>query len=113
MPRRFISEPIKPITGEADAAAMALGEPGLPHKFLWRDVEYTVAEVLSAWRETSDCRSGSPEQYVRKHWFDIRTTDGHQMRLYFDRQPRSKRDRKVRWWLHTVWLHTMATAQDG
>jgi len=98
----FICEAIKPVAGTMDTVAMARGEPGLPGEFIWRDQEYAVAAVLEKWKETSPCRSGSPERYVRKHWFRIRTADGAEMKIYFERQPRSARERKTRWWLYTV-----------
>ena len=97
--RQFISEPITPVGGSFDTAAMARGEPGLPGRFRWREKEYEVSRVLENWKTASDCRDGSKEKYVRKHWYRIQTTDGNTMDLYFDRQPRSKRDAKRRWWL--------------
>ena len=102
MRERFVSEKIEPVAGTMDRAGMARGEPGLPKRFVWRDQEYTVGEVLETWKETSGCKTGSDEHYVRKHWFRLRTTDGTEMTLYFDRQARSKRQRKSRWWLFTV-----------
>ncbi|MBT7300722.1 MAG: cytoplasmic protein, partial [Victivallales bacterium] len=47
------------------------------------------------------CHHGSSEQYVRRHWFRVETTDGSEMRIYFDRQPRPGANKK-RWWLATV-----------
>jgi len=102
MSEEFISEPIEPAAGTFDAAAMTRGEPGLPKQFKWRDEEYTVADVLETWKEAGPCRSGGPEQYLRKHWFKIRTESGLEMTVYFERQPRSKRQSKIRWWLYTV-----------
>ena len=102
MSEEFISEPIEPVAGTFDTAAMTRGEPGLPGRFKWRDREYTVADVLEAWKETGPCRSGGPEMYLRKHWYKIMTEDGSEMTVYFERQPRSKRRNKVRWWLYTV-----------
>ena len=102
MPEQFVSEPIEPVKGTADTARMARGEPGLPRRFTWRGEEYTVDEVLDTWKETSPCRHGSRELYVRKHWFRITTTGGHEMRIYFERQPRSGRETKRRWWLYTL-----------
>ena len=46
--------------------------------------------------------SGSREQYLRKHWFKIRTEDHQIMTLYFDRQARSVGQQKHRWWLYTL-----------
>jgi hypothetical protein len=102
MPDKFITEPIKPVEGTFDTAAMTRGEPGLPARFFWRDMEYQVAAVLEKWKELGPCKSGSPEMYLRKHWFRIRCTDGSEMTIYFERQPRSKRENKTRWWLYAV-----------
>ena len=102
MAERFVSEPLKPVEGTFDATAMTRGEPGLPQRFVWRDTEYTVAEVLEGWKEDGPCRNGSPEMYLRKHWFRVATEQGLEMTLYFERQPRSKRQSKTRWWLYTV-----------
>ena len=102
MTDRFISEAIKPVAGTFDTAAMAIGEPGLPTRFIWRDREYTIAETLEKWKESGPCKSGGSEMYLRKHWFKVRCTDGTEMTIYFERQPRTKRETKKRWWLYTV-----------
>ena len=102
MAMRFVCEPIRPVEGTINVGAMARGEPGFPGRFVWRDEEYTVADVLKQWKETSPCSHGGAEQYVRKHWFDVRTADGGQMKIYFERQARSKRERTARWWLHSI-----------
>ena len=99
---QFVSEPIEPIEGTFDSTGMTRGEPGLPRRFLWRDKEYSIAQVLEAWKEDGPCQSGSTEMYLRKHWFRIVTEEGMEMTLYFQRQPRSKRTNKARWWLYTV-----------
>ena len=65
--------------------------------------EDTVDEIVDSWKETGrDATHGSKQQYVRKHWFHVRTTSGHEMKLYFERQARSKAQRKTRWWLYTM-----------
>ena len=99
--REFISEAITPVEGSFDTASMATGEPGLPQRFRWRGTEYEVATVLERRKTTGPCQHGSGEQYVRKHWLRIETTDGMEMELYFDRQSRTK-DAKQRWWLATI-----------
>ena len=99
---KFISEPIKPVEGTFETAGMARGEPGLPGRFIWRDKEYAVAELLEKWKQSSPCKSGSSEMYLRKHWFKIRCSDSSEMTIYFERQPRAKRDNKKRWWLYTI-----------
>jgi len=99
---QLIAEAITPVRGTMAAAGMARGEPGLPMRFAWRGREYAVAEVLGRWKETGPCHHGSGERYVRKHWFEFRTEDGCVMKVYFERQPRSAREKHKRWWLHTV-----------
>jgi len=98
----FIGEAVEPDAATFDTKAMAAGGPGLPRRFTWRGTTYEVAEVLKTWRETGPCTSGSPEQYVRKHWFEVRAASGEVMTLYFERQARSGRERKRRWWLFTL-----------
>ena len=102
MQEMFVSEEIRPVPGTADVRGMAAGEPGLPGRFTWRGREYAVAEILEKWKETGDCRSGSDERYVRKHWFRIRTAGGDEMKIYFERQPRSRAAKKARWWMYSV-----------
>lgn len=104
MNERFVSEPIEPISDSMDLSETAVGEPALPTRFKWRNKEYTIESVLEKWKESSGDTHGSKESYVRKHWFAIRTTDGHRMKIYFERQPRSKAERLKRWWLYTVSL---------
>ena len=102
MAEQFISEPIIPAAGTSDPAAMSRGEPGLPSAFVWRGKRYEVAETIEAWKESGPCRSGGAERYLRKHWWRIRTGSGLEMTIYFERQPRSKRQNKTRWWLYTA-----------
>ena len=102
MPRQFIGERVAPAAGTFDTRAMARGEPGLPAAFTWRGREYAVGEVLERWKTTGPCRSGADELYVRRHWFRIRATSGEEMTIYFERQPRSARARKARWWLYSL-----------
>ena len=60
MAEEFISEPIEPVEGTFDTAGMTRGEPGLPGRFIWRDKEYTVAEVLEKWKESGPCKTRKP-----------------------------------------------------
>ena len=101
MSERFVSEAIKPAVATFDASRMALGEPGFPREFMWRGRTIEVAAVLRAWRETGKCRHGSPELYVRKHWFEVATVSDGTMKIYFERQPRVGR-KGARWWLFSV-----------
>ncbi|MCK9276057.1 MAG: DUF6504 family protein [Syntrophales bacterium] len=98
---RFVSEAIRPVTATCDTARMAAGEPGLPGEFVWKDDIIRIAAVLRTWRETGLCRHGSSERYVRKHWYEIVTTSGTVMKIYFERQARSK-SRNFRWWLFSI-----------
>jgi phosphoribosylglycinamide formyltransferase-1 len=86
---RFVGEGIIPDDASFDAAGMATGAPGLPRSFSWRGAHYSVLEVLEAWKESGDCHHGSGERYVRKHWFRVSTTQGVEMKIYFERQKRS------------------------
>jgi hypothetical protein len=99
--KQFVCAPITPFGASFDAAAMSAGEPGLPGCFLWQGKEYQVACVLDRWKTAGPCKHGSGEQYVRKHWFRLLTSDGTEMEIYFDRQPRT-RQRRQRWWLASI-----------
>ena len=103
MAERLISEAITPVGDAYDTSAMAVGEPGLPREFKWGNQIFEVAAVRRTWRETGKCYHGSPERYVRKHWFEITTTTtgNETMKIYFERQPRTKR-KSSRWWLFSV-----------
>ena len=105
MPDResFIGEPVVPKPGTFDTAAMARGEPGLPRVFTWRGTEYRVAALVEGWKSTGPSVNGGTEQYLRKHWYRVRTTTGEVMTLYFDRQPPRGRARaKTRWVLYSM-----------
>jgi hypothetical protein len=102
MTDKTVDEPIEPVEGSFDPTSMTRGEPGLPLRFRWRGRLYVVVEVLRRWKTTGPCRSGSDEQYVRRHWYRLRTTDGKVMDIYFERQPPDPRRRERRWWIHGV-----------
>ena len=102
MADEFVSEPIKPLADGFDTTAMARGEPGLPLRFVWRGEEHAVAEVLETWRELGAPREGGEPSYLRKHWFRIRTDSGFEMKLYFERQPRSGGRGLGRWWVYSM-----------
>ena len=101
MVEQFISEAIQPVVETIDVARMITGGPGLPRQFRWRSQTIQIARVLSTWRETGPCRHGSGERYVRKHWFEVLTDSGKTMKIYFERQRRS-RNNTARWWLFTL-----------
>jgi hypothetical protein len=97
----FIGAAIQPVAGTIDPARMIAGEPGLPRQFQWGARTIGVVRVLRTWRETGSCHHGSGEAYVRKHWFEVLTDSGDTMKIYFERQPRSGKNRN-RWWLFTM-----------
>lgn len=99
---QFICEPLTPVAGTGDAAAMAAGGPGLPARFVWRGTEYRVVSVVRTWKTTGPCRHGSSEIYLRRHWYTVVTDPPAEMTVYCDRQARDRRHPKARWWLYTV-----------
>jgi hypothetical protein len=101
MPEQFVDAAIQPVAGTIDPARMSAGEPGLPRQFRWGERTFQVVRVLKTWRETGPCHHGSGERYVRKHWFEVLTESGETMKIYFERQARS-RNKKNRWWLFTI-----------
>lgn len=98
----FVSEGLTPDPASLDPTIMARGEPALPLRFTWRKRRFEVQEVLASWKDYGDCRHGSGERYLRKHWFHIRTEDGTELKLYFLRQPNAGRNAKSRWWIHSI-----------
>lgn len=99
---RFIDEAIVPVVATSETSHLAPGEPLLPREFLWGKKTIEVAAVLRTWRETGPCHHGSHEMYVRKHWYEIATTEGI-MKIYFERQPRrGQTHKKERWWLFSI-----------
>ncbi len=102
MPEKFISEAIEPVGGDFDTAAMATGLPGLPSRFRWRDEELEIAELIDAWKGMGEALERIKDRYLRKHWFHVRLTDGRELKIYFERSPRSAGKGKARWWLYTI-----------
>jgi hypothetical protein len=98
---QFIGAAIQPVAGTIDAVRMDVGAPGLPRQFRWKARTIQIARVLRTWRETGPCRHGSGEAYVRKHWFEVLTDSGELMKIYFERQRRSRKN-IARWWLFSV-----------
>jgi hypothetical protein len=101
MNSQFISESLTPLFEGESVQSYVPGEPVLPQGFEWRDKSYWIESVLQAWKEAGPCRSGASEIYLRKHWYRLQMTDHTEMEVYFERQARSARQRKARWWLYT------------
>ncbi len=100
MKETFVGEGITPEDASFSTSAMAMGKPGLPQKFTWKGESFSILEVLEEWKEAGDCRHGSGERYLRKHWFRVRTTSDLEMKIYFERQGRSSGG--SRWRLYSV-----------
>jgi len=111
MTDEFIGDPLQPDTTTFDPARMAAGEPGLPGRFLWRGEPVAVRTVLHSWRETGECRHGSGERYVRKHWYELVTTHGT-MKVYFERKARGGA-KGARWWLYSMRPNAAAVTRSG
>jgi phosphoribosylglycinamide formyltransferase-1 len=112
MNETFIGEAIHPEDMSFSLSPMATGKPGLPGKFAWKGRTFSVLQVLEEWKEAGDCRHGSGERYVRKHWFRIRTTENLEMKIYFERQRRSSGG--SRWRLYSLCnTHSSAAPRDS
>jgi len=103
----LVSEPLQPLFSGAGVESgenefQAVGEPMLPERFVWRGEELAIAEVIERWKEYSRPGAAMPERYLRKHWYRIRTVAGQEMKIYFERQARSKAGAKQRWWVFSV-----------
>ncbi len=107
----FIDEPLKPLRGSGDAAMAARGEPGLPQRFTWRKREYRVVGVIEKWKTSGRCRHGSPEMYLRRHWYRIQTEPHAIMAVYCDRQAKDRKHPKARWWVYTVQKNRTSNTQ--
>lgn len=101
MSERFVGEDLSPVVATCDTARMAVGEPGLPREFLWRGRTVEIVDVLRTWHETGRCSHGSPEQYMRKHWFEVVTTPDGTLKIYFERQP-GRGGKGSRWRLFSI-----------
>jgi len=109
---QFIGEAIQPEVNTIDTSRMAVGGSGLPQVFHWKTQTLRLARVLRCWHETGPCHHGSGEAYVRKHWFEVVTDNGQILKLYFERQSRSGKNRS-RWWLFSIGQNRQANGEGG
>ena len=96
MDRELIGEPIEPDLTSFDRGAAAAGEPALPWRFLWRGRAYEVTGVTRRWKTTNDGPYHQGDVYVRRHYAELTTACGEQMRVYGERGGRA-----ARWFLHS------------
>jgi len=98
----FIGEPIEPKPGSFDSAMMARGGPGIPRAFSWRGREYQVLGLIESWHTKQPGHGMDREyDYMRKHFYRIKTTSGEVMTIAFDRKPQGERGRQ-RWSLFSI-----------
>jgi len=103
MGERLISEAIEPIRdGTAEPAPAAPGEPIPPGRFRWRDRDVTVTTVLEKWKGLSPRAANVRGQYVRRHWYRIRTAEGQVMTIYLVRTAANVSRHRPSWWLYSV-----------
>ena len=101
---KLISEPVTPVAGSFNAAAMATGSPGVPMAFVWRGREYRVARIMAERKTLRGCRNGSGEKYIDKHIFTVKAESGETMTLY-----RARTGSKDDSWV----LYTIANESEG
>jgi hypothetical protein len=99
----LISEPLIPHAETHGTRSMAIGEPGLPAGFDWRDRSYRIEAVVRAWKHSTREGAGAGgELYLRRHYYELRMDDGSIWTVYFLRQPPKSGSAKTRWFLYTI-----------
>lgn len=91
--RRFVSAPLV-VLSEGFVTAADGSAPPVPSAFSWRDGEFHVSAVLRSWRSTKSDRG---EAYLKRHWFELQTSEGAKIEVYYDRE-----SRRNPWWLYTI-----------
>ncbi len=97
----FVAEPLEPVGGAFDTAAMGTGLPGLPNAFRWRDQEFQIAAELGSWKHSASYNGTvGGQRYLRRHYWRLRMSDGSAWTVYFIRHtPRSGSSRR-RWFIY-------------
>jgi hypothetical protein len=93
--RKFVSRPILP-TAEGFLTASSGGDPPVPRAFLWDGRTLAIAAVLRSWRSTKTDRG---DVYLKRHWFELRTSSGQTIEVYYDREARRG---TPQWWLYVI-----------
>jgi hypothetical protein len=99
--RSFVGQPIAP-AGDGFITPASGSEPPVPRTFRWNDRTFDVSAVLRSWRSTKTDRG---DAYLKRHWFELETTSGERLEVYFDRESRRG---APRWWLYSLTM-----APDG
>lgn len=100
MSEEFISEKIIPVKEKLDGSQSDIGEPFFPREFVWQKKTVKVDQILRKWKESSPCRMGGNEKYIRRHWYEIATDHGR-MKIYFERQATGK-SKAQRWRIYSL-----------
>ena len=102
-PPEFISEPIVPEAGSFSPEAMIHGLAALPGAFAWRGRRYKIVACLEHVKQSArEGHFAGGERYLRRQQFRVRLDTGEIATIYVERQARSRRAAKSRWFLLTM-----------
>jgi hypothetical protein len=93
--RKFVSRPITP-SGHGFITEANGSEPPVPRAFVWDGRTLAIAAVLRSWRSTKGDRG---DNYLKRHWFELETSDGATIEVYYDREACRG---SSPWWLYTI-----------
>lgn len=93
--RKFVGQSIAP-AGDGFLTPASGSEPPVPRAFRWNGRTFDVSAVLRSWRTT---RTDRGDVYLKRHWFELETTSGEKLEVYFDREARRG---APRWWLYSL-----------
>ena len=82
--RRFASAPLIVVAGGFVTAADGSAPP-VPSAFSWKEGEFRITAVLRSWRSTKSDRG---DTYLKRHWFELQTSTGARIEVYYDRDAR-------------------------
>jgi hypothetical protein len=93
--RKFVSRPLVP-SGDAFVTPASGSEPPVPCAFMWGDRMLTIRTVVRTWRSGKTDRG---DTYLKRHWFELRTTCGNTIEVYYDREVKRG---AAQWWLYVI-----------
>jgi hypothetical protein len=93
--RKFVGQSIA-AAGDGLITPASGSEPPVPRAFRWKGRTFDVSAVLRSWRTT---RTDRGDVYLKRHWFELETTSGEKLEVYFDREARRG---APRWWLYSL-----------